>query len=256
MTVAATKTKAEQALTQSFEAVAPKLPGGRAVAEARKAAIGTFAALGLPHRRIEEWKYTDLRVALKEALPPAVGSAAEDTAQEIDGALATLAALETYRVVFVDGMHAPELSAVAGAKGLEITPLAAALAKSADRAGDGLIREGAPGQEAVIALNTAFMTDGVIKANMTSNDAIETYAPDPSIFESEYFTEKLETKAGWNRPSCDEDWFRGFAQEIEDFVDAIREGREPRSGIDLAVECVNVIYAAYESAETGRRVAV
>jgi predicted dehydrogenase len=103
---------------------------------------------------------------------------------------------------------------------------------------------------------TAFMSDGVIKANMTSNDAVETYAPDASVFHGEYFTEKLETKAGWNRPSCDEDWFRGFSQEIEDFVRAIREGREPRSGIDLAVECVNVIYAAYEAAETGTRVAV
>lgn len=103
---------------------------------------------------------------------------------------------------------------------------------------------------------TAFMTDGVIKANMTSNDAIETYAPDPSVFHGDYFTEKLETKAGWNRPSCDEDWFRGFAQEIEDFVGAIRDGRKPRSGIDLAVECVKVIYAAYQSAETGSRVTV
>jgi len=101
---------------------------------------------------------------------------------------------------------------------------------------------------------TAFMTDGVIKANMTGNDAIETYAPDPAVFEKEYFTEKLETRAGWNRPSCDEDWFRGFAQEIEDFAGAIREGREPFSGIDLAVDCVNVIYAAYLSAEEGRRV--
>ena len=79
MTVAVTKTKAEQALSQNFETVAAKLPGGRAIAEARKAAIGAFAALGLPHRRIEEWKYTDLRVALKEALPPAVGGAGEVT---------------------------------------------------------------------------------------------------------------------------------------------------------------------------------
>ena len=101
---------------------------------------------------------------------------------------------------------------------------------------------------------TAFMTDGVIKANMTANDAIETYAPDASAFSGEYFTEKLETKAGWNRPSCDEDWFRGFAQEMDDFVAAIRENREPRSDIDLAVECVNVIYAAYLSAEKGSRV--
>ena len=70
MTVAVTRTKVEQALSQSFEAVAAKLPGGRAVAEARKAAIGTFAALGLPHRRIEQWKWTDLRSALKERSAP------------------------------------------------------------------------------------------------------------------------------------------------------------------------------------------
>lgn len=101
---------------------------------------------------------------------------------------------------------------------------------------------------------TAFMTDGVIKANMTANDAIETYAVDPATFNDEYFTEKLETKAGWNRPSCDEDWFRGFAQEIEDFVYAIRDNREPRAGIDLAVDCVNLIYSAYLSAEQGRTV--
>ena len=101
---------------------------------------------------------------------------------------------------------------------------------------------------------TAYMTDGVIKANMTANDSVETYAPDAAVFGTEYFTERLETRAGWNRPSCDEDWFRGFSQEIADFVSALREGREPRSGIDLAVACVDVIYAAYLSAEAGRQV--
>ncbi len=80
MTVAVTRTKAEQAYSESFEAVAAKLPGGRAVADARKAAIGAFAGLGFPHRRIEEWKYTDLRSALKEALPPAIADATPVTA--------------------------------------------------------------------------------------------------------------------------------------------------------------------------------
>ena len=59
---------------------------------------------------------------------------------------------------------------------------------------------------------TAYMTDGVIKANMTANDTIETYAVDPATFNDEYFTEKLETKAGWNHPSCDEDWFRRLSK--------------------------------------------
>jgi Fe-S cluster assembly protein SufD len=162
MTVAATKTKAEQALTQSFEAVAARLPGGRAVAEARKAAIGVFSALGLPHRRIEQWKYTDLRNALKEAMPPATGELAKATAQEIDRALESLGALDSVRVVFVDGFHRPELSSADRIAGLEVTSLGAALAKSAFGEGEVLSRAVAPGQEAVIALNTAFMTDGAV----------------------------------------------------------------------------------------------
>ena len=162
MTVAAPKTKAEQALTRNFEAVAAKLPGGRAVADARKAAIGAFAALGLPHRRIEEWKYTDLRVALKEALPPAVGAPAQVTGAEIDAALGALAGLDAHRVVFVDGVHAPQLSSAAGLDEVTIQPLAAALAGPADRTGTGLFGEGAARQEAVVALNTAFMTDGAV----------------------------------------------------------------------------------------------
>ena len=162
MTVATTKTKAEQALTQSFEAVASRLPGGRAVAEARKAAIGVFSALGLPHRRIEQWKYTDLRSALKEALPPATGEQAKVTAQEIDGALESLAGLDAVRLVFVDGLYRPELSSADAIAGLEMSSFGSALAKSAGRDGEVLSRATAPGQEAVIALNTAFMTDGAV----------------------------------------------------------------------------------------------
>ena len=162
MTVALTKTKVEQALSQSFEAVAAKLPGGGAVAEARKAAIGAFAALGLPHRRIEQWKYTDLRSALREALAPAVGGATKASPADIDAALEELAALDAYRMVFVDGVHAPEHSRLGGAEGLEIGSLAAALAKPGASTGDDLGAGSATGQEAVIALNTAFMTDGAV----------------------------------------------------------------------------------------------
>ena len=161
MTVALTRTKVELALSRSFEAVAAKLPGGRAVAEARKAAIGAFAALGLPHRRVEQWKWTDLRSALKEPLAPAVGDGARASATEIDAALEELSGLDALRVVFVDGVYAPELSTRAEAAGLEIVSLAAAL-KSGARTADGLFRESAVGQEAVIALNTAFMTDGAV----------------------------------------------------------------------------------------------
>lgn len=103
---------------------------------------------------------------------------------------------------------------------------------------------------------TAFMTDGVVKVNMTQNDAVRTFSPEADAFGEERFPERLETRAGWNHPSCDEDWFRGFSQEMGDFVAAIRSGKQPRSGLQLAVDCVDVIYAAYVSAEEGRRVSL
>jgi Fe-S cluster assembly protein SufD len=162
MSVTVTRTKAEQALLRNFEIVAGTLPGGSAVAAARKEAVGTFAALGLPHRRVEEWKYTDLRGALKDALPPATGGDSQVSRQNIDDALESLAAIEAFRVVIVDGAYRAELSTTAKVKGLDVTPLGAALAKSPCRGGDGFGRMPSPGQEAVVALNTAFMTDGAV----------------------------------------------------------------------------------------------
>jgi predicted dehydrogenase len=100
------------------------------------------------------------------------------------------------------------------------------------------------------------MTNATLRANMTQNDTVQAYAPEDSVFGDEYFTEKLETRAGWNSPSADEGWFRGFMQEIEDFVASLRDKREPLAGIDLAVDCVEVIYAAYLSSAEGRKISL
>src|SRR5262249_57389563 len=125
MTVAITRTKAEQGLTQNFEAVAAKLPGSPAVAEARRAAIGAFAALGLPHRRLEAWKYTDLRSHLKEALPAAVADAPSSlTRAELDAALEELADVAADRMVFVDGVYDRGLSQAGAVAGARLAPLA------------------------------------------------------------------------------------------------------------------------------------
>jgi Fe-S cluster assembly protein SufD len=161
MTVALTRTKAEQAFPEMFETVATRLPGGTGVAEARKAAIGAFVGLGLPHRRLEEWKYTDLRATVKEALPLALADATPVTRQQVDAALEGLAEVAAHRAVLVNGAYRPELSD-AKAKGLEVASLASALRKPDRALGDGLTRASAPGQEAVTALNTAFMTDGAV----------------------------------------------------------------------------------------------
>jgi predicted dehydrogenase len=103
---------------------------------------------------------------------------------------------------------------------------------------------------------TAYLTDGVLQANITPSTSVMAYAPDASVWGDEYISEKVETKAGWQFPAPEEDWMRGYPQELEDFVEAIRERREPLSGAALARDVVEVIYAGYLSAATGRRVKV
>ena len=98
---------------------------------------------------------------------------------------------------------------------------------------------------------TVYLSNAVVQVNINPNDTVFAYAPAPHIFGDEYIAEKLETKAGWNFASPDEDWVRGYPQELEDFADCLLAGREPVSGLDLAVETVRAIYAAYLSAEKG-----
>ncbi len=103
-------------------------------------------------------------------------------------------------------------------------------------------------------LVTAYLSNSVVQVNINPNTSLQVYAPEGAIWGDEYLTEKVETKGGWQFPSPDEDWMRGYPQEMEDFVDAVREGREPLSGLLLAHETVEVIYASYVSAQEGRRV--
>jgi predicted dehydrogenase len=103
-------------------------------------------------------------------------------------------------------------------------------------------------------LVTAYMSNGVAQIAINPNTGMQLYAPDPGVWAQEYVSEKLETRAGWQFPNPVEHWMRGYAEELSDFVGAIAEGREPVSGGDLARETVEVIYAGYLSAATGRRV--
>ena len=98
------------------------------------------------------------------------------------------------------------------------------------------------------------MSNGVAQISINPNTGMQLYAPDGAIWGDEYVTEKVETKAGWQFPNPVEQWMRGYAEELTDFVDAIREGRPPLSGAELARETVEVIYAGYLSAAEGRRV--
>ncbi|MEW6530783.1 MAG: Gfo/Idh/MocA family oxidoreductase [Thermodesulfobacteriota bacterium] len=101
-----------------------------------------------------------------------------------------------------------------------------------------------------------YLSNSVVYVNINPNNSVQIYAPDAAVFGDEYIAERLETKAGWNFPSPDDNWMRGYAQEMQDFIDAVLLDREPASGVALAKETVEVIYAAYVSAEEGKRISI
>jgi Fe-S cluster assembly protein SufD len=155
------KTAAETALAASFAAARRALPGAGSVAALREDAFRRFESEGLPHRRVEEWKYTDLRALMREARPLASPPDAAAKARA-ERALATLVAIEARRIVFVDGAFVPELCDLAALEaGLTIRSTARALA-----AGDAHVTahlgQVAPNDDVAVALNTAFMGDGAV----------------------------------------------------------------------------------------------
>lgn len=164
MNVAVMKTKAEQALGEGLAGVAAKLPGGADVRSARDAAIGRFETLGLPHRRIEAWKYTDLRNVWKETYAPGVGGAPTVSKPDLDAALGPLSAIDATRVVFVDSTYDASVSDLDGVEGVAGSPLALALADETDAAAADLLRLEGKDDSAVLALNTAYVTNGAVLA--------------------------------------------------------------------------------------------
>ncbi|HXD43968.1 MAG TPA: Fe-S cluster assembly protein SufD [Pseudolabrys sp.] len=155
------KTDAETALAQAYSAARDRLPGDDAVASQREAAFALFAKEGLPHRRIEDWKYTDLRALMREAKPLASPPDAAAKARA-KSAAAFLGDVETRRLVFVDGAFVPELSDLAALEpGLAVGSLADALAEG-DPAVLAHLGKLAPKGDLAVALNTAFMGDGAV----------------------------------------------------------------------------------------------
>lgn len=160
MEIRPTRTSAEEAFVAANDAVRALLPGGEPIARLREAAADAFFEKGLPHRRVEEWKYTDLRALMRDvpslATPP--GPALIEEAGKRD----PFPAIGARRLVFVNGVFSAQLSDLAALeKGLTILPLAKALAD-----GHPLTKRiGAltpATYDAALALNGAFMNDGAI----------------------------------------------------------------------------------------------
>ncbi|MBR0728366.1 Fe-S cluster assembly protein SufD [Bradyrhizobium japonicum] len=155
MNVAVAKTGNGRAVSDLFASAEGRLPGSPSVIAVRREAFETYERLGLPHRRIEEWKYTDLRALVGE-VPPLAASPDAAALKRAADAVKAHAIAGARKLVLVDGVFAADLSdvkALASEAGLKT--LREALEKDA-----GLLKTAAT--DAVIALNAALATDGVV----------------------------------------------------------------------------------------------
>lgn len=159
------QTRAEQAYLDLYAAARQALPGADNpwAAKLRADAIDAYAVAGLPHRRIEAWKYTDLRSRLTEPYPLVRASGVPLSDTELASALGEgLAALPAFRLVISEGELRADLSDIAALKaaGVEVLSLAEGLQKPPHWVEATLGKVNGQARDAIVALNLALMSGG------------------------------------------------------------------------------------------------
>ena len=161
MNLALAKTETMRPSGDIFAGARDRLPGAGKIAEARQQAFEAYERAGLPHRRLEDWKYTDLRALMREVLPLAAAPDAE-ALNRAKVALAALPAVDACRLVLVDGVLTPSLSDLAALEsGVRVQALRELLEDASHAAQADLLDNGTA-SGAMIALNAAMATDGAV----------------------------------------------------------------------------------------------
>ncbi len=128
------------------------------IAARRQAGAARFDAMGFPDRRVEAWKYTDVR-------PIARGDFALTDSGDFSQASAAALTLPivAHRLTFVDGVFSPALSDLGELPaGVAVLPLSRALAENHEAVGGPLGRLTGVEFSPFSALNTAFMEEGAV----------------------------------------------------------------------------------------------
>ncbi|WP_426437986.1 Gfo/Idh/MocA family protein [Bradyrhizobium genosp. P] len=99
-----------------------------------------------------------------------------------------------------------------------------------------------------------YTSGGSLFANITPNTHLTSYQTSEEKLAGVYITEKVDRKTGWQYVCLEEEWTRGYLQEIQDFMECVATGRQPLADLALAFETTKVNYAGYWAADEGRRV--
>ena len=165
MTTLATKEKEQSLYAAAFGAF-PEERGARSaplwVKRLRENAMARFERLGFPTTDDEEWKYTNVAaIARSDFALAAMSAGAGPDASAI--ARFVLPEAERSRLVFVNGIFRPELSALDALPSGLVSDLSAALAGEHEAAlREHLGRLAEYDEEAFTALNTAFLGSGAL----------------------------------------------------------------------------------------------
>ncbi len=159
MTASLKKTPAEEAFVSGFAAAEAALPSATWLK--RKQALAAFSELGLPHRRIEAWKYTDLRSLLGDPYPAQTETTLVDV-ERVQNLLqrSIFASIDRFTAVFVDGRFRSELSAVPEDAAIEVLSIADTMDAAPAWLSENLGAVVPQPDDAVSSLNLAYMSDG------------------------------------------------------------------------------------------------
>ncbi|MBY5969203.1 Fe-S cluster assembly protein SufD [Halomonas denitrificans] len=128
------------------------------IAARRQAGAARFEAMGFPDRRVEEWKYTDVR-----AISRGDFQLAEDAEFSPASAAALTLPMDAHRLTFVDGVFSSALSDLTELPGgVQVQPLSQALEENHEAVGGPLGRLTGVEFSAFSALNTAFFEEGAL----------------------------------------------------------------------------------------------
>ena len=116
----------------------------------------------------------------------------------------------------------------------------------------GLIEESWARQGGMDDRAEIYGSEGVTYADLHHGSALETY----SARGYGYAVEKAATTQGWTFTVFEELWNYGFPQEMQHFVDCIRDGTRPSVTAEDGRAVLEIIQAAYASAGSGARVAL
>lgn len=140
-------------LASSFNALPAREAAG--LGAARRAALDAALRDGLPHARVETWKYTSLRALERRTFVPAAAIPAFDTD--------VLAGIPAPRIVFVNGRFdasASDLSELPD--GITLQPLSQVLHDGDARASNFLARRFERADEVFAKVNAALADEGVV----------------------------------------------------------------------------------------------